>query len=150
MMAFTMVQLTIDALFAAALLFLWFWKPTQNPAVNDEKHSALLGLVESKMIAWEEELGKIRARYEIEMQKLSQVSHEAQQLLAMNRWQADLSGPTQEEKELKAGLHTAASENRARKTDSAIPRLAELEAARARIQPEISVDLRSLLSDQLA
>lgn len=149
MMAFTMVQLTIDALLAAALLFLWFWKPG-NSAANDERIIQLLRESESKMIEWDEELGKIRARYESEIGKLTVICHEAQQIVERNRWQNELTGPTQEEKELKAGLHTPVSESRTKKSDSAIPRLAELEAAKARIQPEISVDLKSLLSDQLA
>jgi len=157
------LQMLVNLVLISGLVWVWNERNNQVSPAPDPELSSLKLALERRVIQAEEEIRKHGERAQEQIRHLSRIAEEASRLLKKAQTPAYNFAPSVEECELKAALtvdsgmeglrhlnheETVASPHE--QSGKSIPTLAQLERTRQRLKSDISVDLRTLLKDQLA
>ncbi len=135
------IQLGINLLFGIAL-FVWWKEKLSTPAIVDAV------TVENKDLSlyWEKELFQLKKKSEERLRALATLCEQAQSILSRHAAEGSMLYASQEEQELKA----LRKEPLPKTPSESIPSVKELEVRKQSVRPQIPLDLRSLLRDQLS
>lgn len=140
------IQLFINLILVNSL-FVW-WKDRQARPLAEAQSAARADLdaLEAQARQIEKDAALYRRRMEEQLRFLTQLCEQAQAILMRHAADGVALSASLEEEELKALRDPASQLPRA---STSIPSVQELEVKKQAMRPEIPLDLRSLLRDQL-
>lgn len=134
------IQLGINLIWVATLFVWWKERGSTQSQLISERASQL----EMQAAQWEQDAALLKRKTEDQLRFLVRLCEQAHAIL-LRHGSAGVATVSLEEEELKALRNQATDTSPAR----TIPSVLELEARKQSIRPEIPLDLRSLLRDQL-
>ncbi len=139
------IQAVLDLVMASLAFAVWKDRGSRQQ-VPEDFGSVELAAFQNQVSQFEKDALAYRRRMEEQLRYLSDVCEQAQGILTRNTHNGAALSPSMEEEELKAMRLSSAYIAR---HGGPIPSVQELELRKAAIRPEIPMDLRSLLRDQL-
>lgn len=147
-----MVQLALDV--ALILTIMALWKPERQKkgeeSASEERIKASLNVLETRALQLEKDIQQYRKTIDEQLNALLAICDQARQILARGQTRITAFAPTLEEDELKLSSAPPSAETTSVAASHKIPTLQELEAARVRHRSDITLDLKTILKDQLA
>ncbi|MBI4404521.1 MAG: hypothetical protein HY537_10190 [Deltaproteobacteria bacterium] len=142
MTVFILVQLLIDIFLVGLLAIILRRQEKAIQLAIDDKLSDVSSVIQSKLLALDEQALTIRKKAEERLVALSRLCDEATRIVNRLELQCSLA-PSQEETELISAGKTVPSNRE-------IPRVAALQKAGRYLDANLTIDLKSLLKDQLS
>ncbi len=145
------LQLLLDMALIAALA--WWWLDRVNRTkdrVSSEQMNDSVNQWEMRLRGFEEELADYRAKMQAQLAVLTKMGEEAKEILIRGRHRITAFPPSSEEEELRLIAGSAVTISSEDLAHSKIPTLSEVERTRERLRSDLTVDLKTLLKDQLA
>jgi len=139
-------QLALDIGLIVTVMVLWRPTPKKAQEETEERVTQSLNLLESRAAQLERDMQGYRKVIDEQLNALLGVCEQARTLLDKYPGRVTAFAPSREERELKAAVHPAQVETPSAK----IPTLHELEQIKRRHHSDITLDLKTLLRDQLA
>lgn len=139
-------QLALDV--GLILTVMALWRPSPKVAdENEERVTQSLNLLESRAAQLERDMQSYRKVIDEQLNALLGVCEQARGLLDRHSMKVTAFTPSREERELKAAVHP---QGQPEAIAAKIPTLQELERIKRRHHSDITLDLKTLLRDQLA
>ncbi len=142
-----MAQLALDVGLIFTVMALWRPNPKKNAEEVEERIAGSLNLLESRAAQLEKEMQAHRKVIDEQLSSLLGVCEQARNLLDKSPWRVTSFTPSREERELKS---LAQPDRHPEVVPTKIPTLQELEQVKRRHHSDITLDLKTLLKDQLA
>jgi hypothetical protein len=143
MMALWICQGFVNFFLIGAAMYLLYARRQNGAAkIVEEKFASIARGLEVRVQSIEMEAHQYRRNTDAHLKRLAAICDQATEILHRGLFADVNQGPTQEETELKAALHTSDPLH--------LPTIEQLERTKARLKSEIQLDLRTLLQDQLS
>jgi len=141
-----LAQLGLDV--GLILTVMALWRPTPKVAdQTEERVTQSLNLLETRAAQLERDMQSYRKVIDEQLNALLGVCEQARSLLDRQSMKVTAFSPSREERELKAAMP---SNGQPEAFSAKIPTLQELERIKRRHHSDITLDLKTLLRDQLA